>query len=165
MIWPILKWGALALVVVLALLTVTGKKTFRVETVIPAPPEAVWAVLTNPASYGEWNPVFVHVDGSFSEGGTTVTTVREPGMDDVKLTGKVVKAIENREIHQRLGLPLVLTSNHRWLLEPVEGGTKVIQDEVDTGFYTHFWRSDWVVDAYTRAGEGLKNHVLKQVEK
>ncbi len=43
-------------------LVLTGliiKKSVRAGIVIAATPEAVWATITNPETYGEWNPIFV----------------------------------------------------------------------------------------------------------
>ena len=35
----------------------------RAESIIPASPEQVWAVLADFARYGEWNPLNLEVDG------------------------------------------------------------------------------------------------------
>lgn len=153
-----IKWGGLALTglaVAAVALSLTGRKTFRVETVVDAPPTAVWAALTDPASYPEWNPVFVSVDGVFEEGAEVTTTVREPGRADVDLTGDVVTVRPEAEIHQRLGVPLLITSDHRWLIAPEGDGTRVVQDEVDVGLMVWFWDSDWVEGAYRAANEAL----------
>ena len=42
------------------------RKTYRVERIISATPEEIWAVLMDTAAYGEWNPVFVKVEGSYA---------------------------------------------------------------------------------------------------
>ena len=51
-----------------------SNKTYRVERTISATPEAVWAVLMDTAAYGEWNPVFVKVEGSYAVGRTVLNT-------------------------------------------------------------------------------------------
>lgn len=160
MIWTIVKWGAGLIILLAVVLTLTGKKTFHVEITIPAPPEAVWAVLTDAPAYAEWNPVFVRVDGEFREGGEVQTTVKEPGKPDVVITSKVLKVFPNQELNQFGGIRGIITFDHQWLLEPVEGGTRVTQHEVDRGIYTWFWASDWVEPAYLKASEALRDRVI-----
>lgn len=160
MIWTVAKW-ALVLVVVAAIgLTLTGKKTFHVELIIPAPPEAVWKVLTDAQGYAEWNPVFVKVDGTFEPNGAVKTTVKEPGKPDVVISSEIRKFEPYRELNQYGGIAWFITFDHQWLLEPVDGGTRVIQHEVDRGFYVWFWGSDWVEPTYMKASEALRDRVL-----
>ena len=158
MLRAIARYAALtiaAMAAIVAVLSVTGKKTFRVETVTSASPEAVWAILSDPSSYPSWHPVFVKVDGAFEEGALVKTTVREPGKADVALTSRVVTVKPLQEIHQRLGMPVVITSDHRWILEPEGTGTRIIQDEIDVGLMVWFWDSDWVEPAYIMANKAL----------
>lgn len=160
MIWTLLKWGGLVIVIVVAILTFTGKKTFHVEIFVPAPPEAVWKVLTDADGYAEWNPVFVKVEGKFQPDGNVRTTVKEPGKADVVISSEIRKFAPNRELNQYGGIPWFITFDHQWLLEPVEGGTKVTQHEVDRGFYVWFWGSDWVEPTYMKASEALRDRVV-----
>ena len=54
---------AVTLGAIFALLVLTSlliKKSVRAEIVIAATPEEVWATITNPATYGEWNPILSH---------------------------------------------------------------------------------------------------------
>ena len=63
------KW-LIGFSVVIALLVVTGllvKKSVRAEIVVAAAPGEVWATITNPSTYGEWNPIFVAYEGTFAE--------------------------------------------------------------------------------------------------
>ena len=121
-----LMWGMPLLLAILAAVALLTQKTFRVEAVVPAPPEAVWAVLMDTDGYPEWNPVFVVVDGSYAEGAKVTNTVRFPDDSDVEMTATVKALVAERELRQSGGIPGVLTFDHRWLLEPVEGGTRVV---------------------------------------
>ena len=40
----------------------------RAESIVPASPEQVWAVLADFARYGEWNPLNLEVDGEAKVG-------------------------------------------------------------------------------------------------
>ena len=132
MYWTILKIGSLVLVglVVASLLTT---KTFRVEAVVPATPEDVWAVLTETEHYPEWNPVFVEVVGQYEPGTRVLNKVKDPSGNILEMTATVRTVTPNRESRQTGGTHGIITFDHRWLLEPVEGGSRVIQLEVDRG--------------------------------
>ena len=49
----------------------------------------------------------------------------------------------------------------KWLLEPVDGGTRVIQHEEYRGIGVWFWDASWVEPAYTQANEALRDRVLQ----
>lgn len=158
-----IKWGlglAVAVLAVLAVLAFTGKKTFHVEIAIPAPPAAVWAVLTDTGRYADWNPVFVRVDGEYRAGAAVKSTVKEPGKPPVVMASEVRRLVPERELNQVGGIFGFITFDHRWLLEPADGGTKVTQHEVDRGLWLWFWDSDWVEPAYRKASEALRARVL-----
>lgn len=157
--WTIVKWGLPLLIVVVAATAVFTSKSFRVEIVIYAPPEVVWTVLVDTSRYSEWNPVFVAVDGDYVEGATVTNTVRFPNGSDVEMAATVETLSDRRELRQTGGIPGFLTFDHRWLLEPVDGGTRVVQHEVDRGLWLWFWNSDWIEPAYERVLEALAERV------
>ena len=161
------KWvlATLVIVVVVAAASLLTKKTFHVEAVIPAPPETVWAILMDTDRSPEWNPVFVAVDGTYAEGAKVTNTVRFPDGSNVSMAATVKTLVPVRELRQSGGIPGVLTFDHQWLLEPVDGGTKVIQHEVDRGFYVRFWGSDWVEPSYLKASEALRDRVMSMQKK
>jgi len=160
-VWMLLKWVIAPLLVLAVILALTGKKTFQVEIVVPAPPEAVWAVLMDTGSYSAWNPVFTKVVGPYREGGTVHNTVQAPGDQVLEINASVDTLREAVELRQSGGLPGLLTFDHRWLLEPVEGGTKVTQHEVDRGLFMWFWDSSWIEPSYSKVNEALRNRVVE----
>lgn len=159
MLWTTFKWGVPLLLAVVAAAAVFTKKTFHVETVIAARPENVWAVLVDTSRYGEWNPVFIAVDGAYAEGETITNTVRFPDGSDVDMAATIKTLSDERELRQTGGVPGFLTFDHQWLLEPTEGGTRVVQHEVDRGIWLWFWNSDWIEPAYERVLEALAKRV------
>ena len=95
-------------------------------------------------AYPQWNPVFVEVDGPYVVGKTVLNRVREPSGAILEMTATVETLLPGAELYQSGGVPGILTFNHRWLLEPADDGTKVIQHEVDRGIGLWFWNSDWI---------------------
>ena len=161
MLVNILTYGAIAVALAAAIGALTTK-TFHVETTINAPAEKIWEVLTDTAAYPEWNPTFVEVDGTYSQGGKVLNKVQDPSGAVLEMTATVAMLNPARELRQKGGVPLVITFDHRWILEPIEGGTKVTQHEVDRGLYLWFWNSDWIEPAYAKTSAALKARVEAQ---
>ena len=59
----------------------------------------------------------------------------------------------------------IITFDHHYILEKVDGGTKVIQREEYTGVYMNFWDASWVEPAYGRVNEALRDEVIKRKSK
>ncbi len=159
MLLNILKFGLLAIAVIAVAGALLTRKTFHVEQVIAAPPEDIWSALMDTAAYPEWNPVFVEVAGKYAEGAKMLNKVRDPKGNILEMTAKVKTLREARELRQTGGIPGVITFDHQWLLEPVEGGTRVIQHEVDRGLYLWFWDSSWIEPAYAKTTKALEERV------
>ena len=153
-------------IIVLVLLTgaaaIFSNKTYRVERTISATPEAVWAVLMDTAAYGEWNPVFVKVEGSYAAGGTVLNTFKDPSGKLFDVTNKVEALEPNRLLRQKGGFTGMLTFDHQWLLEPVEDGTKVTQYEIDRGLYVWFWDDSWIIPKYSEVLQALDREVMSR---
>ena len=157
----ILTYGAIAVALTAAVGALTTT-TFHVETVIAAPAEQIWGVLTDTAAYPDWNPTFVEVQGAYAQGGKVLNKVQDPSGSVLEMTATVATLTPAQELRQKGGVPLVITFDHRWILEPVEGGTKVTQHEVDRGLYLWFWNSDWIEPAYAKTSAALKARVEAQ---
>ena len=111
-------------------------------------------------AYPDWNPTFVEVSGPYLVGTKISSRVRKPDGAFVEMRPTVKALVPNRELRQGGGLPGVLTYNHSWILQPVEGGTPVRQIDVDRGGFLWFWDSSWVEPAYRMANEALAQRVL-----
>ena len=151
---------ALLLIGALIVASFLTSKTFEAEITIAAPPEKIWAVLMDTGAYPDWNPTFVEVSGPYLVGTKISSRVRKPDGACVEMRPTVKALVPNRELHQGGGLPGVLTYNHSWILQPVEGGTLVSQIDVDRGGFLWFWDSTWVEPAYRMANEALAQRVL-----
>ncbi|MEM7412057.1 MAG: SRPBCC domain-containing protein [Myxococcota bacterium] len=129
------------------------------ERVIAAPPEVVWQVITDPAGYGAWNPVIYKVEGEFEEGAELLNHLREPDGREYTITSSVREMRPAEELYQVGGPFWILEFHNRYQLEPVAGGTKVIQHEDYRGIAVPFWNHDWIEPAYARMLEGLEQRV------
>ena len=101
------------------------------------------------------------VQGQYRAGTTLAYRMKDGKgkISDVK--AKVVKLETEREINQFGGLRGILTFDHHWYLEAVDGGTKVTQHEEYRGIGVWFWDPSWFEAAYARANEALKNRVAE----
>ena len=98
------------------------------EVQIAAPPERVWAVLTDLSSYRQWHPVFVSVNGELAAGSKLTITTTHPTTGrtmNAKVTVQTVEpGTELRWGSKMAGLPI---SDRRFLLSPSSAGTLLVQ--------------------------------------
>ncbi len=141
-----------------------GCSSVHTETTIPTEPEIVWSVLTDAAGYKAWNPVLVPIEGELKEGQKVKYQMTQPDGKQSEVTASVKKMVELKELNQSGGIPGILTFDHKWLLEPVVGGTRVTQHEEYRGIGVWFWDESWVEPAYAMANDALHKRVLKLQE-
>jgi hypothetical protein len=101
---------------------------------ISAPPEAVWAALTDFASYSEWNPFVVSARGALLKGARLSITVAVPGAQGrrLSLSPKITVLEPGRMLAWKGGLPLpaIFDGVHYFHLEPAgQGGTHFVHGE------------------------------------
>jgi len=115
---------------------------FEAHTVIDAPPEAVWAVLTDAAGYPTWDSGVVSVDGTIAEGTTiTVHAAINPGR---AFPVKVTQFDEPHAMKWTGGMPLGLFVGERmFTLTALEaGGTDFsMREEYHGPFTAMIWSS------------------------
>lgn len=106
--------------------------SYHVERRIDATPERVWALLTDAASYGNWNRAVVSIEGTIAQGSTiSLVSVVNP-----KRTFKL--QITEMTPPSRLvwsdGMPLGLFKGERtYLVKPREGVTHFEMTEAFSG--------------------------------
>ena len=135
------KWiiGVLVLLAVVVVVGLVTRKSVRAEILIEATPDEVWAVITDPSSYPDWNPIFVSYEGVFAEGSQVALQMKMGEGDPTRVQVEVEDFVPREWMHQGGGYPLILTYDHNWYLEAVPEGTKVTQYEYYTGIYVLFW--------------------------
>ncbi len=156
------KWivgTTVTLALALVILFLLGRKTFHAEITIDATPAEVWSVLTDVSGYADWNPLLVPISGEILEGAEVVYRMTQPNGTQSTMTSRIGKVIALEELHQHAGIPGILTAHHSYRLEPTQGGTRLIQHEVDNGIAMLFWDSSWVQPTYEKVNQALKLRV------
>jgi hypothetical protein len=111
-------------------------RELRREVEIDAPPERVWAVVSDFAAYPEWNPFIRRISGELEEDARLEVRIEPPGgrATTFKPTVRAVEA--NRELRWlgRLLLPGIFDGEHSLRIEPLDGGrSRFVQSERFTG--------------------------------
>jgi hypothetical protein len=86
-------------------------KVYSATTTIEAPPEKIWALLTNAAGYPEWDPGVDHIEGRIAPGEKlTAFTKLNPGR---AFPAKVTSFEPGRRMTWTGGMPLGLFKGER----------------------------------------------------
>ena len=149
-----LKW-----IVFITPLVFLSCKAVHTEITIPAEPEIIWSVLTDASGYKAWNPVLVPIEGDLREGEKLKYQMTQPDGKQSEVMARVKKMVELKELNQSGGIPGILTFDHKWLLDPVDEGTRVTQHEEYRGIWVWFWDAGWIEPAYRKTNEALRDRV------
>ncbi len=132
------------------------------EIEIQAPAERVWQVLTDFASYPEWNPFICRISGQPKEGTRLKVYIELPGAKGRTFRPKVLKADPNHELRWlgRLLIPGLFDGDHIFSIEQL-GSNRVrfVQREIFSGFLVSFLAHG--LDTKIRLGFERMNQALK----
>jgi hypothetical protein len=104
----------------------------RTSLTIAAPPERVWAVLTDFAAYPQWNAIVSRVRAEPREGGKIRFRIKIEGAPTLAFAARVVRWEPGRELAWRGGAPVVpaLAWGEHWFrLTPAGDGTEFSHGE------------------------------------
>ena len=130
---------ALTAAAVTAILTAAAfaspKPRIETEIFLPAPPDAVWSVLTDGARYKDWNPFIRAMSGKVEQGERLTNTMHPQGGKPMTFRPVVLVADPGRELRWlgRLGLPRIFDGEHYFLLTPEGTGTCLVHGETFRG--------------------------------
>lgn len=98
------------------------------EILIDAPPARVWAVLTDFAAYGAWNPFMPEMSGALEAGTRLRVRIVPPGSGGMTFRPRLLAVTPERELRWRghLLIPGLFDGEHRFLLESVDGGQRTL---------------------------------------
>ena len=136
-------------------------KQLHTEVLIAARPEAVWAVLTEFARYGDWNPFLVAAAGVPEKGQRLRVTLAPPGGRRITMK-PVLTEVANAQVLEwwgHLGVRGIFDGRHRFELHPENGATRIVQSETFTGALVPLMARS--LDRGTAAGFGQMNTALK----
>ena len=134
----------------------------RSEIDIEAPPEAVWAQLTDLAGYEDWNPFITRAVGSAKPGDRLSLRMQPTGGRAVTIRPRVTTAAGGSTFEWlgHLGVPGIFDGRHRFELSRTPAGTHVVQRETFRGVLVRPLRRS--LDTGTLAGFEAMNAALRR---
>lgn len=143
-----------------------GKSTIETQVFIPAPPEKVWAVLTDTARYPMWNPFIKEIKGDLVEGASIQTTLETPpGAKVQRFRPRIVVFAANRELRWRghVLIPnIVFTGEHYFVLTPQDGGTLFIHGELFSGVLVGLIGIDKFAPSFEAMNTALRDETMRR---
>ena len=138
-------------------------KEIVTDILILASPQKVWAILTDFASYPQWNPFIKSITGTVRVGETIVVRIEPPGASGMTL--KPIVQVFNPETEFRwlghLLFPGLFDGEHRFeLVDNADGSTTFRHCEKFKGILIPFFGK--LLDVNTRNGFHEMNHALKE---
>lgn len=82
---------------------------------LPAPPEAIWAVIADLNSWSTWNPLYTRAEGQLKIGAQLSLDLVLPGQGLQVIKPVIVDWVPNDQIHWRLSLAGGLIRTTRYL--------------------------------------------------
>ena len=133
----------------------------RREIEIDAPPERVWAVVTDFAAYPEWNPFIRRISGELRVGAKLEVRIEPPGGRAMTFKPTVLAVEAKRELRWlgRLLVPGLFDGEHSHRIEPLEHGrSRFIESERFSGVLVGLFKGTL---EKTETGFGQMNDALK----
>jgi hypothetical protein len=114
-------------------------KAFSAAIDIGAPPDRVWAILTDLGSYHEWNPLFVAAAGHVAVGQRITLRGKHPANGRLMTVKPTILAVEpGAELRWASSLPGLISGEHSFTLSAAGSGTRLVQSEVFRGLLARF---------------------------
>lgn len=134
----------------------------RTEIDIEAPPDKVWAQLTDFDSYAGWNPFITEAEGAAEPGRQLALRMKPAGGRAMTIRPRVTAALPGTVLEWlgHLGVPGIFDGRHRFELTATPAGTHLVQRESFGGVLVRPLRR-WL-DKGTRAGFEAMNAALRR---
>ena len=134
----------------------------RSEIEIEAPPDAVWAQLSDLGNYEEWNPFITRAAGSVAIGQRLSLRMHPPDGRAMTFRPRVTAASAGKVLEWlgHLGVPGLFDGRHRYELSPTATGTHLVQSESFRGLLVRPLRRS--LDTSTLAGFEAMNSALRR---
>jgi hypothetical protein len=138
-------------------------KEVSAEIEINSYPESVWKILTDFATYDQWNPFINKIIGLPTEGSKIDIYIETPSGKNRKYSPRITKVEEGRELRWsgKSSLPGFLNAEHIFTIEEMRPErVRFIQREVFKGLLTRIFGKG--VDIDVRQGFQDMNDALKK---
>ncbi len=133
------------------------------EIEIDAPADRVWQVLTDFASYPDWNPFVTQITGTLATGERLTVRLQPPGGRGMTFSPRVVE-LEPSKVFAwlgNLGIRGIFDGAHRFELVPLDGDrTRLVQSEQFSGLLVRLLKK--TLDTSTRDGFVAMNEAVKR---
>jgi hypothetical protein len=116
-------------------------KDLNNEIEINASADRVWQLLTDFASFPQWNPFIQQVSGELKRGAQLVVHIQPSGAHATTIRPTVLKAEPNRELRwmKRWLMPGLLDAEHSFTILPLDANrVRFTQREIFTGLFSSF---------------------------
>jgi hypothetical protein len=138
-------------------------KEVRTEIEIKSYPESVWKILTDFATYDQWNPFINKIIGLPTEGSKIDISIETPSGKNRKYSPRITKVEEGRELRWfgKSSLPGFLNAEHIFTIEELQPErVRFTQREVFDGLLIRLFGKGLDVDV--RQGFQDMNEALKK---
>jgi hypothetical protein len=138
-------------------------KELHTEIEIEASAERVWGLLTDFASYPQWNPFIRSISGQPAPGERLEVRIEPPGGRGMTFKPKVLNAEPNRELRWlgHLLVPGVFDGEHSLAIQPLgEARIRFVQREAFRGLLVPLFARS--LDNNTQRGFEEMNRALKE---
>ncbi len=138
-------------------------KQLHTDIEIHAPAERVWEVLTDFASYPQWNPFIRRASGVPRTGERLKVRIEPPGGRGMTFKPKVLNAEPNRELRWlgHILVPGLFDGEHSFTIEPLEeNGVRFVQREAFKGLLVPLFARS--LESNTQRGFEEMNRALKE---
>ena len=131
------------------------------EIQIDAPPATVWEIVTDLASYSDWNPFITSSEGTLAVGERLVNRLEPPGGRPLTFKPTVTDVDPGHAFEWlgRLALPGLFDGRHRFEVVPDDDRTRLLHTERFSGILVPLLRKS--LDTHTRAGFEAMNTAVK----
>jgi hypothetical protein len=136
--------------------------TVHTEIEINAPAERVWEVLTDLASYSEWNPMIRRASGEVKKGSRLKIYFNPSGRKGITFDPKLLVVEPNRELRWQgqPGVPFIIESEHFFIITPIGGGrVRLAHDMIFYGLIIPLIRNlviRWTEGPFIKMNQALK---------
>lgn len=142
-------------------------KEVRSEIEINSYPESVWKILTDFATYDQWNPFINKIIGLPTEGSKIDIYIETPSGKKRKYSPRITKVEEGRELRWfgKSSLPGFLNAEHIFTIEELQPeSVRFIQREVFDGLLTRLFGKGLDTDVM-QGFQDMNDALKKRVER